>query len=100
MTQLTFLDDNVLDPISRKGQDDVYAQLEELLASIDPEFEKGFEPCYSIEAFFERLGKEGDFWKGFDIYKDLSIPRKTFDDLKKVADAIEGVQNQLGLKFK
>lgn len=95
MPQLAFLDDNVLDPISRKGQDDVYVQLEDLLASIDSEFEKGFEPCFSIEAFFERLGKEGDFWKGFDIYKNLSIPRKTFEDLKKVADAIEGVQNQL-----
>lgn len=95
MPQLASLDDNVLDPISRKGQEDVYEQLADLLASIDPEFEKDFEPRYSIEAFFERLGKKGDFWNGFEIYKGMSIPRKTFDDLEKVADAIEEVQKQL-----
>lgn len=95
MALLVFLDDNVLDPISRKGQDNIYAQLADLLASIDFEFEKGFEPCYSIEAFLERLGKEGDFWDDFDIYEGMSIPRKTFDDLEKLADAIEEIQKQL-----
>ena len=94
---LAFFDDNVLDPISRRGQDDVYEQLEILLASIDPEFKKDFEPCYSIEAFFERIGKKGDFWEGFNIYNETSIPRNAFEDFEKVADAIEEIQMQNGL---
>ena len=92
MPPLVFLDDNVLDPISRKGQENVYAQLEDLLASLEPELEKGFTPRYSIEAFFERLGKEGDFWDGFDIYKNTAIPKKTFEDGEAIAAAVGTIQ--------
>ncbi len=95
MLPLIFLDDNVLDPISRKGQENVYAQLENLLASLEPELEKGFTPRYSIEAFFERLGKEGDFWDGFDIYKNTAMPKKTFEDGEAIAAAVGTIQKQL-----
>lgn len=90
-----------MDPISKRGQDDVYVQFTNLLASIDPNFKiNDFGHCYSIEAFIERIGKEGDFWKGFDIYKGTSIARKTFDDLEKVASAIEDIQKQLELNIR
>lgn len=95
MPPFVLLDDNVLDPISRKGQENVYAQLEDLLASLEPEFEREFKPCYSIEALFERLGKEGNFWDGFDIYKNTAIPKETFEDREAIALEIDIIQKQL-----
>lgn len=95
MPPLVFLDDNVLDPISRKEQENVYEQLEDLLVLLEPELKKAFKPQYSIEALFERLGKEGDFWDGFDIYKNTAIPKKTFQNGEAIATAVGTIQKQL-----
>lgn len=94
------LDNNVIDPISRKDQENIYTQFADLLVSLEPELKKEFEPHYSIEAFFERLGKEGDFWDGFDIYKNTTIPKKTFEDREAIAAAVGKIQKQLETNIK
>lgn len=70
---LVLFDDNVVDPICRKGQEKIYDQLSDLLCSLNPIFENGFDPCFTIEGFLERIGK-GTIWENITVYQGVSIP--------------------------
>ena len=87
---LVLFDDNVVDPICRKGQEKIYDQLSDLLCSLNPIFENGFDPCFTIEGFLERIGK-GTIWENITVYQGVSIPLSEFSDGEKLADQIDKI---------
>ncbi|MBP7074625.1 MAG: hypothetical protein KBA81_04495, partial [Rhabdochlamydiaceae bacterium] len=91
---LVLFDDNVFYPISKKGQEHIYDQLSDLLCSLSPIFENGFDPCFSIEGFLERIG-EGTLWEKVDIYNGISISLSAFSDREKLADEIGKVSKEI-----
>jgi len=91
---LGYFDDNVLDPISRKGQEEVYNQFADLLSIIEPNMANGFEPCYTVAGFFERIG-EGNLWEKVNIYEGTSIPLESFDNRERLADEISKISNEI-----
>ncbi len=94
ISPLVLFDDNVVDPISKKGQEAIYDQLSDLLCNLNPIFENGFDPCFTIEGFLERIGK-GTIWEKITIYKGVSIPLAAFSDGKKLADQIDKISKEM-----
>lgn len=96
---LLFLDDNVFDPISRRGQESTYEQLADLLGVVESTLTNGFDPCYGVPSFFERIGA-GNCWEKVNVYEGISIPLKAFEDKEELANQVFKISQELFDKIK